>query len=170
VPLGDAYIELLGAVDQGEAQGNDFGRWVLDRVADGEAWMGWCVRTDDLDATCERLKLDALPMSRSRPDGFELRWRLAGLQQAQENPSLPFFISWEVPDDERPGRGGGEVQASGARLAAVEVGADEHELTDWLGELPGTVRIASGPPGVHSVAVAGDAGAQVVRPSHGANA
>jgi hypothetical protein len=164
VPLGDAYLELMGVADRDEAAANPMGRWVLDHVRAGESYLGWCVRTDDLDGVCARLGLEAQPMSRTRPDGVELRWRLAGLERAIADPALPFFIEWDVPEDELPGRAGGETQAAGARIAAVEVGADAGALADWLSDEVATVRVVDGPPGVHAVAVAGAAGAEVVRP------
>ncbi len=164
VPLGEAYIELLGVVDPAQARGNPFGTWLLERVADGEAWVGWAVRTDDLDAVCDRLGLEPGSMSRSRPDGYDLRWRVAGLEEARADPSRPFFISWEVPDDELPGRAGGETHAAGARIAAVAVGGDEDALREWVGEMPGTVRVLGGAPGVQSVTVAGAGGIEVVGP------
>lgn len=167
VPLGDAYVELVGIADRDEAAANPFGSWLLDHVAGGEAWLGWCVRTYDLDGVSARLGLEPQSMARSRPDGFELRWRLAGLERAREEPWRPFFISWDVPADEFPGRGGGEVQAAGARIAAVEVGADENALSEWVGELPGTVRITGGAPGVHSVTIAGAGGIEVLEPAPG---
>ena len=163
-PLGDAYLELMGIADRDEAAANPLGTWVLGRVENGEAYLGWCVRTDDLDGVCARLGLDALPMSRTRPDGFELRWRLAGLDRAMADPALPFFIQWDV-DDELPGRTGGAEQAAGMRIAAVEVGADPDALEEWLGETPGAVRVVDGAPGVQAVTVAGNAGAEVVRPA-----
>jgi hypothetical protein len=165
VPLGDAYVELMGVADREEAEANPLGTWVLERLGGGEAWIGWCVRTDDLDGVCARLGLEAQAMTRTRPDGFEMRWRLAGLERAREQPWRPFFIAWDVPEDELPGRAGGEVQATGAQIAAVEVGADEEKLGEWVGELPGSVRVADGPPGVHSVAVAGEAGIEVLQPA-----
>ncbi|MDX6697292.1 MAG: hypothetical protein QOE65_689 [Solirubrobacteraceae bacterium] len=165
VALGDAYLELMGVADRDEAAGNPLGRWVLDRVRDGESYLGWCVRTHDLDGVCARLGLEAQPMSRTRPDGVELRWRLAGMERAVADPSRPFFIQWEVPEEELPGRAGGAAGAADAQLAAVEVGGDETALGDWLGEVPGTVRVAGGPPGVHAVTIAGAGGAEVVRPA-----
>jgi hypothetical protein len=164
VALGDSYLELMGVADRDEAAGNPLGRWVLERVGSGESYLGWCVRTDDLDGVCARLDLEAQPMSRARPDGVELRWRLAGLERAIADPARPFFIQWDVPEEELPGRAGGAAGAADARLAAVEVGADERALEDWLGEVPGTVRIAEGSPGVHAVTVAGAGGIEVVRP------
>jgi hypothetical protein len=165
VPLGEAYVELLGVADRDEAAANPFGSWLLGHLEDGEAWIGWSVRTDDLDGVCARLGLEAEAMSRSRPDGFELRWRLAGLGRARDEPWRPFFISWDVPEGELPGHAGGEVPATGARIAAVEVGADEDALREWVGELPGTVRVAAGAPGVRSVAVAGAGGIEVLQPA-----
>ena len=165
VPLGDAYLELMGVADRDEAAANPFGSWVLGRVEGGDAYLGWCVRTDDLDGVCARLGLEALPMSRTRPDGFELRWRLAGLDRAMDDPALPFFIQWGVDDDELPGRTGGAEQAAGTRIAAVEVGAEPDALEQWLGETVGTVRVVDGARGVQSVTVAGNAGVEVVRPA-----
>lgn len=165
VPLGGAYLELLGVVDADEAAGSALGAWLTEHLQAGEAWLGWSVRSDDLDATCERLGLEPMSMSRARPDGAELRWKVAGMERSRADPSLPFFISWEMPDDQLPGRAGGEVQASGARIAAVEVGADEAALTDWLGaDVPGTVRVVDGPPGIQTVTVAGHAGVEVLAP------
>ena len=118
VPLGEAYVELVGVADRDEASANAFGSWVLQQIEGGEAWIGWCVRTDDLDAVRARLGLDAQAMSRSRPDGLELRWRLAGLERAREEPWRQFFIQWDFPEEEQPGRAGGEEHATDAPIAA----------------------------------------------------
>ncbi|MDQ4040209.1 MAG: VOC family protein [Actinomycetota bacterium] len=164
VALGEAYVELMGVADRAEAEANPLGRRVLEATAEGEAFLAWCVRTDDLDAVCARLDLAALPMSRARPDGFELHWRLAGLDRAFAEPSLPFFIQWDAPEDEHPGRAGGANQAAGARIAAVDVGADEAALREWVGEPVPAVRVIDGLPGVRSVTVAGSGGIEVLRP------
>jgi hypothetical protein len=163
VPLGDAYIELLGVADPEEAAGNPFGRWVAERTSAQDSWLAWCLRTDDLDGVADRLDLDVRDMGRDRPGGARLSWRLAGLKRSWEDPALPFFIQWDVPDEELPGRSGGPTHASDARIAAVEVGGDEEVLRAWAGELPGSVRVAGGPPGVHSVTVAGAGGVEVIR-------
>jgi hypothetical protein len=167
VPLGEAYLELMGVADADEAAANPMGRWVLDHVAAGESYLGWCVRTDDLDGVCARMGLEAQPMSRARPDGFELRWRLAGLEHAIADPALPFFIAWDVPDEELPGHAGGETQAAGARIAAVEVGGDADRLREWVGDEVAAVRVVDGPPGVRSVTIAGAGGTEVVRAGDG---
>ena len=138
VGLGDSYMELLAGppVDALLARGPD-------------RLLGWMVRTDDIEAEAIRLGLDVLAMSRKRPDGVELRWRLAGW--GLSGP-LPVFIQWDTP-----WAPGGE-----ARLAWVEVGVHPATLTDWVGgaELP--VRYAEGEPGVHAVGVRLPDGREVV--------
>jgi hypothetical protein len=162
VALGDAYIEILGVADRDEAAANPFGSRLLELLEGGEGWVGWCVRTDDLDGVCERLGLEAGDISRTRPDGVKMTAQLTGLAPALADPWRPFFIQ-RAPGDEHPGQAGGMTQAAGARIAAVEVGADEEALREWLGDVPGTVRVVDGPPGVHSVTVAGEGGVEVLR-------
>ena len=87
VPLDDAYIELIAVEDPETARRHPFGRWVLHGATDDCAWIGWVLRTDDIDATCARLGLEPHPMQRG-----SLRWRMAGFQRAFREPSLPFFI------------------------------------------------------------------------------
>src|SRR5438093_8764426 len=71
VPLGDTYLELVAVVDEAEAAESGFGSW----VAGGElpSLLGWCVRTDDIDAVAGRLGLTIADGPRARPDGPILR-------------------------------------------------------------------------------------------------
>ena len=66
---------------------------------------------------------------------------------------MPFFLTWDIPDELHPGRtrAGRGVQAGG--IAWVEVGGDAERLRDWLGgeELP--IRVNDGPAGVHRIAI-----------------
>jgi glyoxalase-like protein len=160
VPLDDAYLELLAVEDPDRAQDSRFGRWMLGRAGEPDRWIGWCLRTDDLDAVCTRLGVDPHAMARG-----DLRWRLAGVERAWSDPRFPFFIQWDAPPSAWPGRAGGPTQASDARLTALEVGSEEGALRHWIGEPPpGTVRVVDDdPPGIHAVAVAGAAGVEVVR-------
>lgn len=130
VPLQGCYVELVA----GE---------LIDAVLDGaaERWLGWMVRTDDVEAHAARLGLDVVAMTRDRPDGSELRWRLAG--DGFLSP-LPTFIQWDTPWD--PG-GDGE-------LLTVDVAVDADRLQAWVDGAALPVRVVDGPPGVHAVAVA----------------
>jgi hypothetical protein len=89
VPLGDAYLELVAVVDEATAAASAFGRWVAGASAGILRPLGWAVRTNELDGTTQRLGVPASPGSRSREDGQTLRWRLAGIERAAEEPALP---------------------------------------------------------------------------------
>lgn len=129
VGLGDCYVELLAGP-------------VVDSLLDeGPArWLGWMVRTEQIEAEAARLGLDVVAMTRQRPDGSELRWRLAG---GGLGGPLPVFIQWDTP-----WAPGGE-----ARLEWIEVAVAPSMLSDWVAgaELP--VRLTDGEPGVHAVGI-----------------
>jgi Glyoxalase-like domain len=79
-------------VDTKEAVRSAFGRWV---AAARPGWpLGWAVRTDDLVAVAARLGLSVGAGSRLTATGELLRWRIAGVEQSMDEPSLPFFIEW----------------------------------------------------------------------------
>jgi len=129
VPLGGSYLELVAVVDEAEAARSPFGRWVASRTEPVEL-LGWAVRTDDLDGVAARLGLEVAAGSRG-----DLRWRLAGVEAAAAEPSLPFFIEWA--------RGARHPGGDGVRRT-VELGlaGDGDRLAAWLGPhaLPFTIQ------------------------------
>lgn len=140
VGLGDTYLELLA------------GPPVAAVLGDGpDRLLGWMVRTDDIEGVAARLGLEVLAMSRTRPDGEELSWRLAGWGLGGP---YPVFIQWDTPWEP-----GGE-----ARLEWVGVAISPVVLRDWVGgdddELP--VRYTAGDAGVHEVGVRLADGREVV--------
>jgi hypothetical protein len=135
VPLGDGYVELLAIHDRGLAEGAGFGRALLDRLRDGEGWLGWAVAVEeDIELVARRLGIGIIPISR---DG--LTARLAGVAEAAREPFLPFFCQRD-PGVGSPGDGG-----TGG-ISWLELGGDAGRLADWVGgaELP--LRFADGPP------------------------
>jgi hypothetical protein len=154
VPLGDQYIELIGVVDQAEAASNAFGRSVLERTAERDGWLLIVASSDDVEVEATRLGLEMVAGQRVRPDGSEVRWRMAGLDAPEREAWMPFFITWDIPDELYPGRqrAGHGVKAEG--LAWVEVAGDGERLRSWLGgaELP--IRLVDGEPGIVRAAVA----------------
>jgi hypothetical protein len=163
VPLGPAYIELLAVLDRNKAEENEFGRSLLEGVAGGDRFLGWCVSTDDVEAVAARLDLTLSTGERERPDGAVLRWRSAGLDRAMAEPSLPFFTTWDIPPELHPGRAEADHAVKPQGIAWLEIGGDALRLNDWLDgtELP--VRVIGGPPGVLAVGIAAEPDEIVLR-------
>jgi hypothetical protein len=158
VPLGAAYIELVAVVDQAEAAESLFGSWVARASPDFAKPLGWVVRTNKLDEVSRRLGLVVVAGSRAARGGQVLRWRLAGIEQAAAEPSLPFFIEWE-PGTPFPGQTPATHRATGIQLARLQLDGDADRLASWLGgahQLPITVH--SGTPAVTSIVLTGEAG------------
>ena len=162
VPLGHDYIELIAVEDEAVAAGTPFGRAVLERAHRGGGWLAISVSTGDLDAVAGRLGLDVTAGARERPDGTEVRWRSAGLEDPRREPFLPFFISWEGAAESHPGRfrAGHGVQATG--IARIDVQGDDRSLRSWLGgdDLP--IRVMDAGARVISVALATHDGQLVI--------
>ena len=162
VPLGRDYLELMAVVDPEEAAAGPLGPWVT-ALLSSSALGALCLRTDDIDAVAARLGSPAVPMRRVRPDGVELAWRLAGLEQTLGDPSLPFFIKWDVPSEEMPGAAavGHDVMPRGIRW--VEICGDDATLKERVGAAL-DIRAVDGPdPGVVAVGLALDEGELEIR-------
>ena len=132
VPLGPNYVELMAVVDPEEASGSGLGRMVTDLVA-SSALGALCLRTDDIEGVAARLGSQPLPMERRRPDGGVLSWRLAGLEHTLEDPSLPFFIQWDVGPGDLPGAAPLDHPAQPTGLAWVELCGDRQKIQERIG-------------------------------------
>ncbi|HXF74386.1 MAG TPA: VOC family protein [Actinomycetota bacterium] len=163
VPLGEDYVELLAAVDEERARASDLGRAILERAEAGDRPFAVCLRTDDLDAVAGRLGLAIVEGMRTRPDGTELRWRSAGLDRTVHDPSLPFFIEWQVPPGLHPGAARARHLVRPAGIAWAVLGGDEGVLREWLGGASLPLRAVPGPPGLAAVGIATDRGEIVLR-------
>ena len=163
VPLGPSYVELLAAVDRREAERSELGQALLAAVAETDRFLVWCVSTEDVDAEAGRLGLPVSSGTRERPDGTVLTWRSAGLDRALAEPSLPFFITWDIPVGLHPGRAATDHVIKPEGIAWLEVGGDAVRLSEWLDGSRLPVRVIGGPPGVLAVAIAAEAGEIVLR-------
>lgn len=138
IGLGDCYVEVLA------------GPPVTALLGDGpDRLLGWVVRTDDIEAEAERLGLDLVAMTRTRPDGVELSWRLAGWGLGG---ALPVFIQWDTPWDP-----GGD-----ARLSWIELSVNPSSLRHWIGPHDIPLRHTAGDPGVHAVGIRLPDGREIV--------
>jgi hypothetical protein len=159
VPLGDSYVELMGIVDRELAEQNPLGRMVL---SEQRRWLGWCVAVDDIDSVAADRDLVAVPMSRLRPDGHELSWRLAGLDVSLRDPQLPFFISWDEPS-RHPGRDRVAHPAGPTGISGLELSGDQQQIEQWLGGVDLPLRFVAGAGGLEAVGVATSQGEIVLR-------
>jgi len=157
VPLGDAYLELVAIVDESEARQSLLGRWVAARRGGLARPLGWAVRTDGLDDVAERLGLAVHSGSRDLPGGGVVRWRMAGLEQAVAEPSLPFFLEW-APGTPFPGRTAAAHPAGAVRIAALELEGDADRLAVWLGEHDLPIRVRPGEAAVAVIELTGASG------------
>jgi len=153
VPLGREYIELIGVFDAETAKRSIFGRWVMAAAERGGGWLGWCLRTDDINGVSKRLGLPCAAMERQRPDGMVLSWRLVALERAIARPSLPFFIQWDVPDPKHPARSRVEHVIAPRRVSCVQLAGDPQELKSWIADESVPLEIIPGDSGVAAVTI-----------------
>lgn len=163
VPLGPNYIEIMGIVDEDEAAASPLGRWLRSQTAAGDRLAGLCLRTSDVSLIAQRLKSQVAEMSRLRPDGVELRWRLTAVQEALDEPPLPFFITWDIPAAEFPGRAKAEHEVDPVGITRVEIGVDEARLHSWVGAVLPELRASAGEPRIHRVVIETTSGKLVLR-------
>jgi len=152
VPVGDAYIEIIGITDAEVAATAPLGRWITSHTTDGDVLAGVMIEPTDFDGVCTRLGLTPIPGMRDLADGTSVSWRLAGLAEAMAQ-TIPCFISW----DSRKGRLGSEAPQGGVSatgIAWLELGGDAQAVTAWLGDevVPG-LRLVGGPPGIRALAI-----------------
>lgn len=161
VPLGDSYLELVAVVDEEEAARSTFGSWVGQASRTFAEPLGWAVRTNELDEVAQRLGLVVAAGSRATRDGRVLRWRLAGLEQAAAEPSLPFFIEWEHGTP-LPGQTPATHQVTGVRIAELELQGDGDRLAPWLGDHDLPIEVHPGTPALTSIVLTGTTGELVL--------
>jgi Glyoxalase-like domain len=162
-PLGHDYVELLSVVDEDVGRGTVLGRTLLELSADGDRWFSVCVATDEIDAIAARLGLTVEPGGRARPDGTEVRWRGAGIEERGDDLWLPFFIDWDVPPDLHPGAAPAQHRVPVERIAWAEVGGERARLDAWLGDISVPIRVVEGAdPGVQAVGVSVRDGEEIV--------
>jgi hypothetical protein len=159
VPLGRGYLELLAVVDAEEASRSSWGSWA--RSA-GRGLIAWCVSVPDLDPVCARLDLEAADWSRLRPDGIQLKWRLAGVEQALADPLLPFFIEWQVPPEHHPQAAQARHRVHPLGIGRLDLTGDEDRLREWLGGDLVPVSVAPGESAIVRMTVATADGQLVV--------
>lgn len=164
VPLGDAYLELIGVVDRTVAEANPFGSAVLTSASDGDRLLGWAVATDDIALTAKWIGSQVLPAVRVRPDGVELRWRMAGIEGSMADHSLPFFIQWDVEPEDHPARMEVDHRVDVKGITEIEIVGSATKVRNRLHGESLPIRVVKGDvPGPVAVTIATSDGEIVLR-------
>jgi hypothetical protein len=161
VPLGDAYLELVTAVDAAAAARSSFGRWVTASQSELLRPLGWAVRTDELDEVASRLGLTIEAGSRAGRQGELVRWQLAGVQEAAAEPALPFFIEW-AQGTRRPGLARSDDAAGKVSVAEIHVSGDPHAIKSWLGRNQVPINIRPGLSAITALVLRSASGGEIV--------
>jgi Glyoxalase-like domain len=157
VPLGEAYLELVAVVDETEAAQSPFGSWVTQASPARAKPLGWAVRTTTLDEVARRLGLVVAAGSRATRGGQLLRWRVAGIEQAAGEPSLPFFIEWERGTT-HPGQTPATHGVTRVQIAQLQLEGDADRLAAWLGAHHLPITVKPGTRALRSIVLTGAAG------------
>ena len=95
-----SYLEIIAFYREATAH-----RW-WNPLAKGERFVDFCLQTDDLEGDTQALRAagvaikDPVPWSRTRPDGYELKWLLS-LATETHRGIAPFLIQDITPREER---------------------------------------------------------------------
>ena len=88
--------------------------------------------------------------SRSTSSGQLLRWRVAGIEEAVAEPSLPILIEWGAGTPV-PGRTSITHPAGGAEVTNLLLTGDEQRIASWLGTEDLPIEARPGTPALASV-------------------
>jgi Glyoxalase-like domain len=164
IALGDArYLELIAIVDADVALASALGRAIADRIAHGDRWFALCLADDAIEGTAERLGLALKPGSRTLPDGREVAWRGAGIDDPRRTSDLPFFIAWTGEPGAHPGARRTPHPSGASDIAWVEIAGDAERFRAWTGDSSVPVRFVDGEPGVVAVGLTSAEGELVIR-------
>ena len=131
-----SYLELIGFYREASDH-----RW-WQPLQSGERLVDYCLQTDDLQGDTQKLRAagvainDPVPWSRTRPDGYELKWILS-LATGSHRGLAPFLIQDVTPRNERiPQEFHHKNSALG--IDTVTVAVDELSQVDrWYGAVLG---------------------------------
>ena len=142
VPLGDTYLELMAVVDPTEAIESPMGQWAAMHTTTDLTPAAVCLRTDDIEPIAAVVGEVPESMSRTRPDGSILAWKLAGLTGMLGQENLPFFIEWLGDPQDHPGATQVDHAADVVGITEVTIGSPG-ALSSTVADVEG-ITVASG--------------------------
>lgn len=108
IRFGLDYIELLAVYDETEARAQEGLSALLDFLAERDGGLiGFAVATTDIESDARRFvgtglaAVGPFAMSRTRPDGRMLSWRLLIPEGLAWRRPWPFLIQWDAADADR---------------------------------------------------------------------
>lgn len=162
VPLGQTYVELMAVVDPEVAAQNTLGRYLTSFLAGGDRLLNWCVATDDIASDARRIGASVNEWHRTRPDGVDVRWRLAGVEGAMADRSLPFFIRWD-DDAPHPGTDAAAHRTGVGGIKVLTLAGDPRKVGRRLGGAEMPIDFVAGDAGPVALTISTDAGDVVLR-------
>jgi hypothetical protein len=163
IPIGPGqYVELMAVADEAVALRNPAGRRIAEWAREGEGLRAWCLATDEIEAVGERLSVDPMPWTRVLPDGAEVSWRLAGVEHAMSDPSIPFFIQWDSADM-HPSSVAVDHTVEVLGVSWLEVGGDADRIARWTRDADLPLRVVDADEGARALGIATPDGEIVLR-------
>lgn len=129
LPLaGTQYVEVVEVLEHPASEKASFGQAVRRRSEQGGGWMAWVVEIEDITAVSDRVGRPPAQGHRVRPDGVELWWKQIGVTDLMDDPQLPFFIDWQIPESLRPGAD----KESDIRITGLAIAGSPERVSQWL--------------------------------------
>jgi hypothetical protein len=148
-----SYIEFLGVYDkQLVEERQKIEHSLIETIVKDSYTVGFsriAIRTDQLEQAAERFAKQGLtvngpvPLSRGRPDGSVIHWKLLYVGRKEQELPLPFFIQWEEKDEERrkdlkerkviAPHPAGDVSLSYVAFAVMYLKTTVDNWSKWLG-------------------------------------
>ena len=122
------FVEIVEPLDHPASDKAPFGQAVRARCEAGGGWLGWVVEVADMSGAEELVGREAVPGNRHRPDGTEITWRQLGVKGLMADPQVPFFITWDDPDQHPSAEG-----EAGAELTGLQIAGSPDRVREWLG-------------------------------------
>ncbi|MBL1119617.1 VOC family protein [Streptomyces sp. 110] len=169
VPLGpDQYIEVESVIDAYSPQRNPVDKWFYDQIADGDVYIGWCLRVDtreELEAVAARRGTEIFETGiRKRTDGTMTApahtpdtvycWQ-RGLPNVFHVPDMATHAARQPCEQPTAPRG----------ITWMEVGGKEEDMVHWVGDEARNLPLAYNGerPGLYAVAIGTPQGEIVIR-------
>jgi hypothetical protein len=166
VPLGSAYLELIVVESDADDLPNPYFRDRVRAVREtGPRPFAYVLRGSDdgdFDTTARELGQQPISISRSRPNGSPLTYRMLDMFEALQDATVPGVIEWQPGDN--PSHIPVQHAVSAVGIAELEVRCPDAELPSWVHPHPGLPLhpVDADPHGLGRIVVGLEDGGQLV--------